>query len=93
MVLQVDLNVTMRNVYTHLILLGLPVVLILLLLQPEVHVLHLLVFPVEILPNPSLNQELFVDLDLIPNPHLTQNVRFPVNPHCLPHTYKHGEPV
>ena len=93
MVLQVDLNGTLQNVYTHLTLLDLPVVLILLLLQPEIHVLQLLVFLVEILPKPFLNQELFVDLDLIHNPRLTQNVQFPVNPKCPHHTHKHGEPV
>ena len=93
MVLQVDLNGTLQNVYTHLTLLDLQVVLILLLLQPEIHALHLLVYLVEIPPKPFSNQELFVDLDLIHNPRLTQNVRFPVNPNCLPHTLNRGEPV
>ena len=93
MALQVDLNGTMRNVYTHLTLLGLPVVLILLFLQPEIHALHLLVYLVEILPKPFSNQESFVDLDLIHNPHLIQNVPFPVNPNCLLHTLKRGDSV
>ena len=70
MVLQVDLNGTLRNVYTHLTLLGLPAVLILLLLQPEIYALHLLVYLVEILLKPFSNQELFVDLELIHNLHL-----------------------
>ena len=93
MVLQVDFNDTLQNVYTRLTLLGLPVVLILLLLQPEIHVLHLLVYLVETLLKLFSNQESFVDPDLIHNPHLTQNARFPVNPNCPPHTHKRGEPV
>ena len=93
MVLQVDLNGTLQNAFTHLTLLDQPVVLILLLLQPEIRALHLLVYLVEIPPKRFSNQELFVDLDLIHNPRLTQNVRFPVNLKCRPHIHNRGGPV